>query len=141
VNVLVLTSEPVSADDLRTALGARRDGARTDAEWTEVMILAPAFQDNPVKFWLSDADDAIARAQQVSSETLANLDDAGIAATADTGESDPFDAIQDALRTFAADRVVIFTHPEGDAQYREDIDPAEVERRFGLPVDRATVSA
>jgi hypothetical protein len=48
-------------------------------------------------------------------------------------------AIIDALRTFSADRIVLFTHPEGDERYREDLDPDEVERRFGLPVDRAVV--
>jgi hypothetical protein len=104
------------------------------------MVVAPALQESPLKFWLSDADDAIEAAKRVKSETLANLDDAGIPATADTGESDPMDAIGDALRTFDADRVVIFTHPEGDQRYREDVDPTEVEQRFGLPVDRAVVS-
>ena len=135
MNILVLTSEPVSADQLRDALGEGAFAGRT-----EVMIVAPAYQDNPLKFWLSDADDAIARADQVSSETLANLDDAGIPATADTGDSDPLDAIQDALRTFPANRIVMFTHPGDDARYREDVDPAEVARRFGLSVERAAVS-
>ena len=58
-------------------------------------------------------------------------------ASADTGESDPIEAIEDALRTFPADRIVLFTHSESEQRYREDIDPREVERRFGLPVDRA----
>jgi hypothetical protein len=138
MNVLVLASEPVSADDLRNAVEAERPD---DADGTEVMIVAPALHENPLKFWLSDADDAIARAERVSAETLANLDDAGIPATADTGESDPLDAIEDALQTFHADRVVIFTRPEDDQRYREGVDPSEVEERFGLPVDRATVSA
>jgi hypothetical protein len=136
MNVLVVASEPITAPQLRDAIGARAEGG----EQTEVMVVAPALQDSPIKFWLSDADDAIANARRVSAESLANLDEAGVPAVADTGESDPIEAIEDALRTFAADRVVIFAHPEGDQRYREDVDPAEVEQRFGLPVDRATVS-
>jgi hypothetical protein len=135
MNVLVVASEPITAPQLREAVG----GSKKTGEDTEVMVVAPALQDSPLKFWLSDADDAIEAAKRVKAETLANLDEAGIPATADTGESDPMDAIGDALRTFDADRVVIFTHPEGDQRYREDVDLAAVERRFGLPVDRATV--
>jgi hypothetical protein len=134
VNVLVLAPEPVSAKQLRDALGGP-----AGPEDAEVMVVAPALQDSPLKFWLSDADDAIAEAERVRSETLRNLGDAGIPASADTGESDPMSAIEDALRTFPAERVVLFTHPQDDQRYREDIDPDEVQRRFGLPVDRATV--
>jgi hypothetical protein len=42
--------------------------------------------------------------------------------------------------TFEADRIVLFTHTGDDKGYREDIDPDEIQDRFGLPVDRATVS-
>jgi hypothetical protein len=34
---------------------------------------------------------------------------------------------------------LIFTRPEGEQRYREGLDRDEVERRFGLPVDAATV--
>ena len=60
-------------------------------------------------------------------------------ATGDTGEADPYTAIEDALKTFDADRIVLFTHG-GDAQrYREDLDDAEIAARFGRPVDHAVV--
>ena len=64
-----------------------------------------------------------------------------MAASGDTGESDPATAIQDALQTFEADRIVLFTHGGDDKSYLEDIDPDEIRDRFGLPVDRATVCA
>lgn len=133
MNVLVLTSEPVGAAQLRDALGVN-----LEAKETQVMVVAPALHEGPLQFWLSDADDAIETADRVQRETLEKLDDAGLPVTADTGESDPIEAIEDALRTFPADRIVLFTHPESEQRYREDLDPSEVERRFGLPVDRAT---
>jgi hypothetical protein len=134
MNVLVITSETIGGAELRDAFGTD-----VDPSDIEVMVVAPALQEGPLKFWLSDADDAIARADQVRRETLERLGNDGVPATANTGESDPMAAIIDALRTFSADRIVLFTHPEGDERYREDLDPDEIERRFGVPVDRAVV--
>lgn len=136
MNVLVLTPEPVGAEEIRNALGADLDQRQT-----EVMVVAPALHEGPLQFWLSDADDAIAKADAVRRETLERLGDEGVPASADTGESDPVVAIEDALRTFKADRIVVFAHPEGDERYREDLDTDEIERRFGIPLDRALVSS
>jgi hypothetical protein len=60
MKVLVLTSEPITAQQLRDALGSDVDPA--DAE---VMIVAPVFADSAIRFWMSDADDAIAKAEEV----------------------------------------------------------------------------
>jgi hypothetical protein len=136
VKLLVVTSEPISARQLRDAVPA---GA--DAEQAEVMIVVPALQESPLKFWLSDADEAIARAEEVRRESVERLGAEGVAASGDTGESDPLAAIEDALQTFEADRIVLFTHPESDQRYREDLDEGEIEGRFGLPVDHALLSA
>src|SRR5581483_12315704 len=97
-------------------------------------VVAPALHESPVKFWLSDADDAIDRAQAVRAETVESLSDAGVPAASDTGEGDPADAIEDTLRTFPADQVLVFVHGENDARYREDVDAAELQSRFELPV-------
>lgn len=134
MKLLVVTSEPISAPQLRSAVG---EGAAQNQ--TEVMVVAPALQESAVRFWLSDADEAIERADDVRRTTVANLDEEGVAASGDTGESDPLVAIRDALATFPADRIVVFTRPDSESRYREDIDPSEIEERFGLPVDQATV--
>jgi hypothetical protein len=134
MKVLVLTSEPVTAQQLRDALGAEGDPA--DAE---VMVVAPALAENAVKFWMSDADDAIARAEQVRRESIERLGEESVPATGDTGEADPYTAIEDALKTFEADRIVLFTHGGEDQRYREDLDDAEIAERFGLPVAHAVV--
>jgi hypothetical protein len=136
MKLLVLTSEPLSADQLRAALGDEFDPERL-----EVMIVAPALQESALRFWFSDADQAIARAESIRRESLDRLGAEGVAASADTGEGDPLEAVQDALQTFPADRIVVFTHPEGEQLYREDVDEQELESRFGLPVERAELSA
>lgn len=134
MKVLVLTSEPITAQQLRDALGS--DGDPSDAE---VMVVAPALADNALKFWMSDADEAIARAEQVRRESVERLGQAGVSASGDTGEADPYTAIEDALKTFDADRIVLFTHQGEDQRYREELDDRELADRFGRPVDQAAV--
>ena len=56
------------------------------------------------------------------------------------GESEPAQAIDDALATFDADRIVIFSHPEGDRDYREDEALAAGEQRWNVPVTHALIS-
>ena len=135
MKLLVLTSEPISAQQLRDALP--RD---VDPEDAEVMLVAPAFHDNALRFWVSDADDAIARADAIRRESIERLGDEGVAASGDTGEADPLEAIEDALETFDAERIVVFTHPDSEQRYREDIDDRQIAERFGRPVDRAQVT-
>ncbi len=133
MKLLVLTTEPVSAARLREALPA-------DAEPAEVMLIAPALHRSALRFWVSDADEAIARAEEVRHESLQQLGEDGVSASSDTGEGDPLDAIEDALSTFEADRIVVFRHPEGQQRYREDFDAGELRERFGLPVDVGEIS-
>jgi hypothetical protein len=129
MKLLVVTTEPITADQLRAALP--EDVDPSDAE---VMVVAPALQQSGLKFWLSDADDAIERARQVRTETVEQLGEAGVSASGDTGESDPMQAIEDAVNVFSPDRILVFTHGQG---YREDLDEGELEERFGIPVARA----
>ena len=134
MKVLVLTTEPISAQQLRDALGD--GGEPADAE---VMVVAPALAGSAVKFWMSDADAAIERADRVRRESVERLGEEGVSASGDTGEADPYEAIEDALQTFDADRIVLFTHEGKDQRYREDLDDREIAERFGRPVDHANV--
>lgn len=132
MNVLVMTSEPIAAEQLRDALPDADQSERT-----EVLVVARALHASALRFWLSDADEAIAKAEAVGDETVDRLGEAGIAAHGDTGESDPLEAIEDARRDFKADRIVIVTRSESDQCYRVDVSPDEVEQRFGVPVEQA----
>ena len=71
--------------------------------------------------------------------SVERLGEEGVSATGDTGEADPYTAIEDALKTFDADRIVLFTHAGEDRRYREDLDEDEIAERFGRPVDHAIV--
>jgi hypothetical protein len=129
--VIALVSEPVSGDALRAAIGDR-------AEDAEVLVVAPALN-SKLRFWMSDPDPAIERAEAVQEETVERMDEEGVDAAGDTGESDPVLAIQDALTTFAADEIVLFTHPQGKRNWLEEGVVDDVKERFGLPVAHIVV--
>jgi hypothetical protein len=132
MKLLVLTPEPVDADLLRATLGDEVEGA-------EVLVVSPATNQSKLAFWVSDTDEAIAEAQTAEEESVERLEEAGIDAAGDTGESEPAVALQDALATFPADRILVFSHPEGDKDYREDEGLADAEERFGIPVTHAVI--
>lgn len=134
MRVLVLTSEPISAATLSSALPGD-----LDPKDVELLVVTPALQTSALRFWLSDADDAIARAQRTEQATVQRLGEEGVEVDSETGESDPEQAIQDALQTFPADEILVFTHSEDEQRYREDVDVAVLERRFGVPVKQATI--
>jgi hypothetical protein len=131
--ILALVSEPVSTDVLRSALGDSTDDA-------EVMVVAPAL-DSRTRFWTSDNDDAIARAEEVQQETVERLAEDDVDAVGDTGESDPLLALQDALATFPADEVVIFTRPEGDRNWAEGDLLEQARDQLTVPVRHMEVQA
>ena len=81
-------------------------------------VVSPALN-SPLKTWVSDEDGARATAQARLEATLQRLAAAGIEARGDVGDADPLQAIEDALRTFAADEIVISTHPEGRSNWLE----------------------
>jgi hypothetical protein len=132
VKLLVVTPEPVDAALLQSALGEEVRGA-------EVLVISPATNRSKLAFWFSDPDAAIGEAETAEEETVERLEEEGVDAAGQTGESDPGVAIRDALATFEADRIVIFSHPEGDRDYREDDGLVDAEQRFGVPVTRAVI--
>jgi kynurenine formamidase len=125
--ILALVAEPVSGSALKEAL------QEEDAEEAEVLVVAPAMTERH-KFWTSDTDDAIERAEGVQEETVERLDEEGVDAAGDTGESDPLLALHDALQTFEADEIVLFTHPGGKHNWLEEGVVEEAKERFEAPV-------
>ena len=132
MNLLVLAPEKLDAGRLEAAVGEPVRDAK-------ILVVSPALQSSPLAFWMSDSDGAITDAQETAAETEAALGQAGLEATAVTGESEPLLALQDALATFEADRIVVFVHDETEQQYREDDVIGEAERRFGVPVTQARI--
>jgi hypothetical protein len=130
--ILALTSEPISADALRSAVGA------DVADDAEVLVVAPALN-TKTHFFLADPDPAIERAEAIQQESVERLDEEGIDAAGDTGEEDPLLALSDALTTYPADEIVLFTHPGGQQNWLEEglVDAAK--ERFDAPVRHVVI--
>jgi hypothetical protein len=105
MNVLVLAASPVDAGLLRRELGDEAEGA-------QVLVVSPAVNSSPLAFWMSDSDEAIEDAQERLDETLDKLRSAGVRARGTTGDSEGMVALEDALASFPADRVVVVDDPE-----------------------------
>jgi hypothetical protein len=132
--ILALVSEPVSAEALRSAIG------EDEAASAEVLVVAPALSSRK-RFLLADPDPGIERAEEVQQETVERLDEEGVDAAGDTGESDPLLAIQDALQTFDADEIVLFTHQGAETNWLEEGLMEDAKERFEPPVRHLVVES
>ena len=126
--ILVVANETLGGAALRELVAHRSEGVRED-----VLVVCPALN-SPLRHWVSDEDGARAAAQARLDDCLACLAEAGIAARGEIGDGDPLQAIEDALRTFPADEVVISTHPEGRSNWLERGVVAGARERFDVPV-------
>jgi hypothetical protein len=130
--ILALVTEAVDDGALKSALGGG------DLEGAEVLVVAPALTSKR-RFILADPDPGIERAEAVQEETVERLGDAGVDAAGDTGDTDPLLAIQDALATFEADEIVLFTHSGGERNFLEEGLVEEATERFEPPVRHMVV--
>ena len=69
----------------------------------------------------------------------ARLREDGIQAQGEVGDGDPLQAMEDALRTFGADEIVISTHPEGRSNWLERNVVGAARERFDVPITHVVV--
>ncbi len=106
-------------------------------DWAEVKIVAPAAKLSPLQWLASDEDAARSDAAATADESARAV---GGEATVETevGDPDPVQAIEDALRTFRADEILVVTPPGGEANWLEQDAGAEARERFGVPITHLT---
>jgi hypothetical protein len=63
----------------------------------------------------------------------------GVDVESRVGDSDPVKAIEDALRTFSADELIVVTLPDEDATWLEKGSAETALKRFSLPVTHLVV--
>jgi nucleotide-binding universal stress UspA family protein len=131
--ILVVANETVAGHTLRSMILERSLDVRE-----EVLVVTPALN-SPLKHWVSDEDDARAAAQERLDASLAKLSEAGVEARGEVGDGDPLQAMEDALRTFGADEIIISTHPEGRSNWLERGVVASARQRFAVPIAHVVV--
>lgn len=131
--ILVVANETVGGHALIAEIRSRSHGART-----KLFVVCPALN-TPVKHWTNEEDEARAAAQGRLDRSLEAIRQVGLEATGEIGDDDPLQAIEDALRTFAPDELIISTHPEGRSNWLERDVIGHARERFALPVTHVVV--
>jgi hypothetical protein len=131
--ILVVANETVAGRRLRDAIQSAAAGHRAN-----VLVVSPALN-SPLKHWVSDEDEARAAAEQRLRRSVAELELLGIDAHGEIGDADPVQAIEDALRTFGADEIIISTHPEGRSNWLERGVVTSARERFAVPLTHVVV--
>ena len=131
--ILVIANETVGGGTLRETIRQKAEGYQE-----HVLVVTPALN-SPIRHWTSDEDEARRAAQRRLDASLARLREVGIQAEGTIGDGDPLQAIEDALRTFGADEIVISTHPEGRSHWLERGVVASARERFAVPITHVVV--
>jgi hypothetical protein len=126
--ILVIANETVGGDTLRKMILSKAEGVDE-----QVLVVVPALN-SPLRHWASDEDNARATAAERLERSLRRLRDGGVEATGEVGDGDPLQAMEDALRTFGADEIVISTHPEGKSNWLERGIVEKARERFMVPI-------
>jgi len=131
--ILVVANETVGGATLVEEIHRRAEGVDE-----HVLVVTPALN-SPLKHWVSDEDGARAAAAERLQESLVRLRAMGVNAEGEVGDADPLQAIEDALRTFGADEIIISTHPEGRSHWLERGVVEAARERFSPPITHVVV--
>jgi membrane protein implicated in regulation of membrane protease activity len=131
--IVVVANETVGGEKLRATIREKSESVNA-----KVLVVSPALN-SPLKHWVSDEDGARRAAQERLDASIARLAEAGIAARGEVGDAEPLQALEDALRTFGGDEIIISTHPEGRSNWLEQGLVARARERFDIPITHVVV--
>jgi GABA permease len=131
--VLVVANETVGGEELLSTISTLALSERT-----QFRVVCPALNSR-LKTYTSDEDPAREAAQQRLDDTIARLSSVGIEASGEVGDGDPLVAVDDAVRTFGPNEIVISTHPPGRSNWLEKGVVDSVRARYDVPVTHVVV--
>ena len=106
----------------------------------EVVVVAPALARSRLEHWLaSDVERRQEEAAARLDESLRAFADAGLNARGHLGDADPLQALDDALRVFDPDEVVISTHPPARSNWLERQVVRRARERYEMPITHVVV--
>jgi len=132
--LLVVANETVGGGALLEEIEERCRGRNC-----EILVVTPALAGSRASHWASDIDEAIELARQRMELSLIAIDGLGLKARGEIGDSDPNVAIEDALRAFPADEIVISTHPPHRSRWLEHGVVERARDEIDLPITHVVV--
>jgi hypothetical protein len=132
--MLVVANETVGGEALLREIRERCRGRDC-----EIFVVTPALAVSRAEHWASDVDEAMELARQRMELSLIEIDRLGLRARGEIGDSDPNVAIEDALRVFPADEIVISTHPPHRSRWLEQGVVERAQREIDLPITHVVV--
>jgi GABA permease len=132
--ILVVANETVGGEAL---LDEIRDRCRSRD--CSILVVTPALVTSRASHWASDVDEAMELARQRMELSLIALGELGLRAKGEIGDSDPNVAIEDALRVFPADEIVISTHPPERSRWLEHGVVERAREQIDLPISHVVV--
>jgi hypothetical protein len=131
-HILVVAIESLAGGELYDALTAA-NGADVELD-----VLAPVMSSR-THYWASDVDRDRIDAQKRLDASLAWAAERGLVAKGEVGDPDPLVAIEDELRAFGADEVIIAMHPRERASWLANRMIGHLERELDVPVREIAV--
>ena len=131
--ILVVANETVGGTVLLGTIREHAAGRRV-----RVHVVCPALN-SPLRHWVSDEDAARSAADARLERSVASMRSSGLEADGEIGDDDPLQAIEDALRTFAPDELIVSTHPPGRSNWLERGVVEHARERFDLPLTHVVV--
>jgi hypothetical protein len=133
--IVVVANETVGGRALLDEIRNRCKGRRS-----EILVVVPALTASQLQHWASDVDAALADARSRLDASLRTMRRAGLDARGHVGDHhEPAAAIEDALRVFPADELVISTHPPERSRWLEGGVVERARREVPLPVTHVVV--
>ncbi len=132
--ILVVANQTVSGRALLDEIRKRCAGRAA-----EVHVICPALTASQLQHWASDTDEAVATARERLNASLRAIRGLGVEASGEVGDQEPNVALEDALRAFAADEVIISTHPRERSRWLEHGVVEKARSTVPLPVTHVVV--
>ena len=129
--VLVVSSVPDAPPELREALGG---------DVGEVKVVSPAVKQSRLQWLTNEEDDARTKAERTAEQVAQAVANEADHVEAEAGDSDPLLAVEDALRTFQADEIVVVLREGEKASWLEEGAADTIAERFpDVPVKTVEV--